>query len=71
MDLCAVGNDLDFKEGSILVAKINDFPELRLLEMLRFVTSTETDRYLLIKLHGLHRDDEECNFFCIHGGVHG
>ena len=64
-DLCL----LHVKHRSVLVLKCQDFEELRLLELLEFVTSTEKSCTLHVKVHG-ERHDEEGTFFCL-GHIYG
>jgi hypothetical protein len=59
-DLCL----LHQKHQCVLVLQCIDFEELRLLEGMDFVTSTEKLCTLHIKVHG-ERHDEEGVFYCL------
>jgi len=38
-------------------------PSVRLLEILRFITTTDTPEMIIVKVHGYKKDDEQ-PFFC-------
>lgn len=67
LDLCAILTQIDLTDNRVIMAKINDFPELRLLEKMGFVTTTDTNQFILIKMNG-YKPDEDC--FCLKGGEH-
>ena len=66
MDFCALG----LQESEIVVIENNDFPELRVLENLGFVVTTDRYRAIAVRVigHGITEDGE--HFFCRKGGRH-
>lgn len=67
MDLCA----LYLQRGQVVFARTLDFPELRTLELLEFVVTTDQPDRLLIRIEGYCKTDDGQDFFCRHGGHHG
>ncbi len=63
LDLCDVHANPIFVKGQ-------DIPELRVLEHLGFVISTETTETLAIRLNGEVRKDGNLDSFCINRGKH-
>jgi len=66
MDLCTT--HLNNSEKTITV--IGDNPNLRLLETLGFLVSTETDDCIYINVKGHMRSEDGEHFFCPKGGMH-
>lgn len=67
MDFCVAHKK---KAGMIKVIG-GDIPEVRVLEMLGFITSTEKPGYLIVSVHGHMLMDDGDDFYCIEGGSHG
>lgn len=65
MDFCA--HYLEY--GEVIYMKNREFPELRILETMGFLVSTETEHGTAIKVKGHILDDDE-HFFCIKEGDH-
>lgn len=66
LNICALCEEA---ETSFARIRFTDFPELRELEMMGFVTTLEQPPYLLIKINGLNTADSG-NYFCIKGKDH-
>lgn len=66
MDLCAKKMSCD----DILEIKTTDFPELRTLELLGYIVSTENPYSLVVKVNGYVNTIFGEHFFCIKGGKH-
>lgn len=58
LDLC----DLNVKNG-LFGIKMDDFPELRMLEVLGFITTTEQAEFIMVKVNG-EKLDEKGKYFC-------
>lgn len=67
MDLCTLG----MNRGEIVELITVDFPELRALETLGFVVSTETYDSIRIRVNGHIYSNDGQHFFCIKEGKHG
>lgn len=66
MDLCSMRMNL----GEVYILKTPDFPELRILENLGFVVSTEKPNGIAIRMTGhIHTYDNQ-HFFCLKEGQH-
>lgn len=66
MDFCALRLD----HGELAFLKPSDFPELRVLEMLGFLVSTDLERCLAVRVNGhMHTESGE-HFFCAKKGRH-
>lgn len=66
MDLCA----MRLEYGEIVHVKSPDLPELRKLELMGFIVSTEKPNNLSLRIKGhCHNEDGE-HFFCIKEGQH-
>jgi hypothetical protein len=66
MDLCA----LRLQEGTIVSIRTQDFPELRILELLGFVVSTDKPQNVVIRINGHQLTNEGQDFFCLKEGQH-
>lgn len=66
MDLCAV----HLKEG-IVHLRTQDFPELRTLELMGFLVSTEEPQNILVKINGHRHTDDGQDVFCVKEGHSG
>ncbi len=67
MDLCA----LKLEKGEIFVLKTCDFPELRALELLGFVVSTDIHSGIALRIKGHCHTEDGQHFFCLKEGNHG
>lgn len=67
MDLCA----LRMKHGDRVVVTSPELPELRQLETLGFIVTTEFKEKLGIYIKGHILSEDGQDFFCIEGGNHG
>lgn len=47
-----------------------DFPELRVLEMMGFLVSTDTDKGTAIRVKGHMNTEDGEHFFCVKEGRH-
>jgi hypothetical protein len=59
MDLCSIYNEERHPFGLIM----DESPHFRMLELQGFITTTETDMMIKVKVHGLH-NDEQGIYFC-------
>lgn len=66
MDLCA----LSVLYGLTLKFPCQDFPELRILEQLGFVVSTENNSNIAIRINGHCHTIEGHDYFCLRRGKH-
>lgn len=66
MDFCALG----LAEGEVVLLETNDFPELRVLENLGFVVSTDRFKEIAVRVQGHILTSEGEHFFCVKGGRH-
>jgi hypothetical protein len=66
MDLCA----MRLATSEVFTLKTSDFPELRILETLGFVVSTEKPQSLAIRLKGHMNTVGGEDFFCVKAGRH-
>jgi hypothetical protein len=66
MDFCA----FHLQERGLVILHSSDFPELRILEKMGFLISTDQKNSLAIRVHGQMRTTEGDNFFCVKGGRH-
>ena len=55
MDLCAIHAQ---EVGVFGLLNMEDSPHLRAIELERFVTTTETNIMVTVKVHGLYRDEK-------------
>lgn len=67
MNLCA----LCMQRGNLLEIYTRDLPELRQLETLGFLVTTDKSDNLAIKLKGHCMTEQGEDFFCIKDGNHG
>lgn len=62
LDLCA----LWYTKGQVLTVRTHDFPELRTLEQMNFLMSTDQPQHILIKIFGLQKDHlDGIDYFCV------
>lgn len=67
MDLCARA----VKYGDVMeIHGKTESPELRVLELLQFIRTTDKPDYLVVKINGHVKDDNGNDFFCLMGGSH-
>ncbi len=66
MDLCAD----TMTHGAILNMRTLDFPELRTLEKLGYLVSTDKEHTLGVRLNGYMKSEDHQHFFCIKEGRH-
>lgn len=66
MDLCAKNMEC----GEMLEMRTTDFHELRTLETLGFIVSTEKSSSICVKVNGYVNTIFDEHFFCIEGGNH-
>ena len=66
LDLCA----LRLVKGDTITMDIQDFPELRSLEVLGFVVSTDKPGSIVIKVKGHCLTEDGDDFFCVREGEH-
>lgn len=66
MQLCAVKMTKD-----VFVLENNDFPELRILENMGFLVSTDQYKSLSIKTRDFKLTEDDQPFFCVQDGRHG
>lgn len=59
LELC----DLKLKNG-MFGLRVLDFPELRMLEVLRFITTTESPQHIIVRVNGEKKDQEGIYFCC-------
>ncbi len=67
MDFCAA----KLKCGEIIELEMSDFPELRVLENLGFVVSTDRQNTIAIRVNGHMSNQDGEHFFCVKEGQHG
>lgn len=65
IELCS----LQLSNGGIVECQ-NDLPELRKLEILGYITTTETEKNILILTRGQIMSEDGQNFFCSRDGNH-
>jgi len=66
MDLCS----MILESGEPVFFLSSDFPELRVLETLGFLVSTDLDDSLAIRIHGHMSTLDGEHFFCVKEGRH-
>ncbi len=66
MDLCA----MRLATSEIFTIKTRDFPELRTLELLGYVVSTEKPQSITMRVNGHGQTEDGEHFFCLKGGRH-
>lgn len=66
MDFCA----MHLEKGEVLTLHPLDFEEIRTLEVLGFLVSTELEKTLAIRINGHMKTDEGEDFFCAKEGNH-
>jgi hypothetical protein len=66
MDLCA----MKLETNDILRFKTPDFPELRVLERQGFLTSTDEENCIAVKINGHMNSITGEHFFCVQDGLH-
>lgn len=66
MDFCAVR----LEKGSPVLLENQDFPELRVLETLGFLTSTDLQDSLSVRINGHMNTEDGDHFFCAREGRH-
>ena len=66
MDFCAI----HLEESGLIILKSVDFPELRTLETLGFLVSTDHENYLYIRVKGHMTTTIGEHFFCVKEGRH-
>jgi hypothetical protein len=66
LDLCA----LRLKKGEVITFPLDNLAEIRALELLGFILTTEDQSWLKVKIRGLHLTDEGDDFFCLQDGIH-
>lgn len=66
MDLCAI----NVKKGNPFPLLTIDFPELRALEQMGFIVTTDQNGKLMIRLNGRCLTDDGYDFFCLRHGDH-
>lgn len=67
MDFCVAHKQ---KAGMIKVVS-GDVPEVRVLELLGFITSTDKPGHLIVDVKGHLLTDDGNDFYCLEGGDHG
>lgn len=67
MDFCAMHMNYD---QEIFSLNTLDFPELRVLETLGFLVSTDQERNLAVKVNGYCKSMDGDHFFCVKEGNH-
>jgi len=67
MDFCA----MKLQNGEVVEIETQDFPELRVLENLGFLISTEKKNSLAVRIKGHMSTEEGEHFFCVKEGRHG
>ena len=60
MDICSYYE----KTGGIFGLKLPDFEELRTLEHMGFITTTENSDHIVVKMNGIHVDRQGI-YFCL------
>ncbi len=66
MDLCA----MRLATSEVFTLKTLDFPELRVLETLGFVVSTDKPQSIAIRIKGHMNTEDGQSFFCVKEGRH-
>jgi len=66
MDLCA----LSITKGNVFKLELQDFPELRILELLGGLVSTDTNQGIIIRVNGHLKNTEGEDTFCFKEGKH-
>lgn len=66
MDVCA----LKLEKGEVVELQLGDFAELRILEMLGYVVSTEKENCIVLKINGHMYTEDGQHFFCVKEGRH-
>lgn len=66
MEFCA----MRLQEGGIVVLQSADFPELRVLETMGFLVSTDQHNSLAVQVNGHMNTEEGEHFFCVKEGRH-
>jgi hypothetical protein len=66
MDFCA----LRLQQGEVVLLRSHDFPELRVLETMGFLISTDQENFLAVKVRGHLHTSEGDHYFCIREGKH-
>ena len=66
MDFCA----MRLQNGQPVILKTPDFPELRILEMLGFLVSTDQQNCLAVRVNGHMNTLAGEHFFCVKEGRH-
>ncbi len=66
MDVCC----MHLNTGKVVFLKNQDFPELRVLEMLGFLISTDQQNGLAIRVNGHMSTEDGEHFFCVKEGHH-
>lgn len=66
MDFCAA----ILEYGKVILIQSPDFPELRVLETMGFLVSTEHSNSLAVKVNGHMNSEDGENFFCAKEGRH-
>ena len=67
LDLCG----LRLQRGEVFSLFMQDFPELRVLETLGYITTTDKPFEILVRLHGLKMLEDGVPFFCTSEVPHG
>ena len=67
LDFCA----MKLQKGDYIYLKPQDFPELRVLETLGFLMSTDTDESIVVRVNGYMHTDDGAHFFCVKEDEHG
>ncbi len=67
MDFCA----MKLSEGSVVELDMSDFPELRVLETLGFLVSTDRLNTIAVRVNGHMSNQDGEHFFCVKEGQHG
>lgn len=66
MDFCAHY----LENGEVIHIKNKDFPELRILEMMGYLISTDQEDITAIRINGHMNTEDGEHFFCIKDGRH-
>ena len=66
MDLCA----MSLNKGQPVILETKDFPELRVLETLGFVVSSDRLKTIAVRVNGHCHTDDGQPCFCLQGGEH-
>ena len=66
MDFCA----MRLQKGEVVILRTPDFPELRVLETMGFLVSTDQHNCLAVRVNGHMSTLDGEHFFCVKEGRH-